>query len=181
MVTPIPFLLFSVFFFFFGLGKYMCTYFMITLGGPTTVSLQYNKGPKAWSRFSWELYYRLYIARPPPPYSNAWGVRMRSPIFSGKGIFWPESRPGRFPEKVRKTAGGRFFVITATTRDRGFMGNEHTVPPGSQGVGGGGRGRGLLKAGKRVYKSYPPPFFLNFSGSFWKTPHISGDWFKNTP
>ena len=27
-----------------------------------------------------------------------------------------------------------------------------------------------------VYKSYP--LFLNFSGSFWEIPHISGDWFK---
>ena len=33
---------------------------------------------------------------------------------------------------------------------------------------------------KHVRINYPP-FFLIFSGSFWKIPHISGDWFKNTP
>ena len=37
----------------------------------------------------------------------------------------------------------------------------------------------LLKAQETwTYKSYP--LFLNLSGSFWKTPHVSGDLFKNT-
>ena len=38
----------------------------------------------------------------------------------------------------------------------------------------------LLKAQKTcTYKSCS--LFLHFSRSFWKTPHISGNWFKNTP
>ena len=32
-----------------------------------------------------------------------------------------------------------------------------------------------------VYTCKWYPLFLNFSGSFWKTPHISGDWFINIP
>ena len=46
---------------------------------------------------------------PPPPHSNAWGGRMRIPIFSGKGVFFGRSLGKISRENPEK--GVFFFVI----------------------------------------------------------------------